>query len=313
MSNTKNKIMIMFPYGGFYNEPHKERMFFRLLHTAMDLAEEQVLVVINKDTESRSKQGHGLCDTFKEKIQDARYTDRVEPLYVWSVDTCQMWLHGWGHILDHYPGRRIVQLPGDLAAVSDPDSLFNKLETFITLETWPVVVGDFSSNETHSSKDLIDEYGTLPLMANWFPDVARAVSKKRLKRPRTEFLNIDHELLKQLLQKRKFAYEQTLNFLIQIWYMNDPHTLDNQIHVFDLGEFRDEEGFRKYTDCLDQIERMERMLKMLWREKNKPKNQASEPEFIDRYETLDLRSTSIRENARIIIQNLLRIEEVGIV
>jgi hypothetical protein len=95
--------------------------------------------------------------------------------------------------------------------------------------------------------------------------------------------------------------------------MNDPHTLDNQIHVFDLGEFRDEEGFRKYTDCLDQIERMERMLKMLWREKNKPKNQASEPEFIDRYETLDLRSTSIRENARIIIQNLLRIEEVGIV
>lgn len=309
MNKSTNKVMIIFPYGGFFNEPFKEEMFFRLLDTAISLTEGKVLVVINRDTERKSKNGHGLCETFKHKIKEAKYTDNVEELYVWSVDTCQMWLHGWGHILDKYPGCRIVQLPGDLASVADPDKLFNNLKTFINLGNWPLVVGDFYSNEEISAKDLIDEYGTFPLMANWFPDITRAIVRKQLKRPRSEFLNIDQNILQSLLLHRKFAYEQTLNFLIQIWYLNTPPSLEAQIHVFDLGEFRDEEGFRKYTDCLDQIERMERMLKMLWREKNKPQAQATEQDFIDRYDILDRRSTSIRENARIIIRNFLEIEE----
>jgi hypothetical protein len=73
-----------------------------------------------------------------------------------------------------------------------------------------------------------------------------------------------------------------------------------------LGEFRDDSSFREYRVCLDQIERTERMLKLLWREINEPTSQ-SEKDFIEDYHALDRRSTSIRENARIIIRNLLRV------
>ena len=45
------------------------------------------------------------------------------------------------------------------------------------------------------------------------------------------------------------------------------------------------------------------MLKLLWREIYDPRLQPEE--FIERYDRLDRRSTSIRENARIIIRNLL--------
>ena len=214
MNLSPNKIMIIFPYSGFSDEPHKEAMFFRMLDTALHLAEDQVLVVINQDTKRRSK-----LEIFENKIKEKEYVGRVEPLYVWAVDTCQMWLHGWGHIIDNHPGRRIVQLPGDLASVTDPEKLFNHLETFINLGSWPMIVGDFYSYEERSAKDLIDEYGTFPLMANWFPDIARAISKKNLKRPRTEFINIDQQQLTSLLMGRKFAYEQTLNFLIQMWFL----------------------------------------------------------------------------------------------
>jgi hypothetical protein len=76
------------------------------------------------------------------------------------------------------------------------------------------------------------------------------------------------------------------------------------ITTTNLGIISDDNSFRKYRDCLDQIERTERMLKLLWREiyENEYENLQ---DFINEYDQLDRHSTSIRESARIIIRNIL--------
>jgi hypothetical protein len=217
-----------------------------------------------------------------------------------------MWLAGWGYVIDKFEdASRIVQLPGDIDSIGDKRDFFIKLTTFITFNRpWDIVIGDFSSGDRFNAKDLIDRYGTYSLLANWFPEISKGILELPLNKPRSEFLNVNITTLKVLLEHRKFAYEQTLNMLIRAWdseharwkYKIQPHV---------LGTLKDESGFRQYRDCLDQIERTERMLRLLWREIREPADQSKYQDFIDLYDILDRRSTSIRENARIIIRNLL--------
>ena len=67
----------------------------------------------------------------------------------------------------------------------------------------------------------------------------------------------------------------------------------------------------RYKDCMDQIERTERLLKLLWREIYDPENGTVRDRFSnygelsDEYEVLDRRSTDIRDTARIIIKSFL--------
>jgi len=231
-----------------------------------------------------------------------------------------MWLSGWGKVLDTEGIKeddRIAQIPGDIDMVSESEddrSFFHKLSTFIALDGWDIVVGDFTSGDTFNAKELIDLYGTFALMANWFPDIAQNIRKLPLKKPRSEFLNIRVKTLKELLNHRKFAYEQTLNMLIRSWDINK-REWKYTIETVSLGTLKDDSTFRQYRDCLDQIERTERMLKLLWREINDVDEKMLEAdplgykekyqEYIDLYDRLDRRSTSIRENARIIIRNIL--------
>mgnify|MGYP000311785464 CR=1 FL=1 len=146
-------------------------------------------------------------------------------------------------------------------------------------------------------------------MANWFPEITQKILKKplALNKPRSEFINIDIGVLQELLAKKVFAYEQTLNILIQAWDFNKKDWVYS-IHNYNLGSFTDDGGIRQYAECVNQIERTERMMKFLWREKYKPsKNSGNQKyqEFIDKYHNLDLISTAIRENSRVTIRNLL--------
>ena len=259
-------------------------------------------VVLNRDTERRREARAFLHKAGKKKYKELRIHR------TWSVDTCQMWLSGWGSVIDDPSTRnidRVVQLPGDIETVHEEDaehgSFFNNLNTFVNLDAWDVVVGDFTSGDMYNAKELIDWYGTNALMANWFPDVANRIRLYSLNKPRSEFLNINVGTLKGLLKHRKFAYEQTLNMLIRLL---DGSKMYN-IKIERLGILKDDSSFRQYSDCLDQIERTERMLKLLWREYNGHLLQDKQQEFIDQYDRLDRLSTSIRENARVIIRNLL--------
>ena len=315
------KVIIMFPYSGYEAGEPREELFWSLVDCSLQETKDPPIVVLNEDTERRGKAKAFLND---------RRLSSVELQRCWAVDTCQMWLAGWGHVIDTCANGkvdRIVQIPGDIDKVSGTDGtisgFFNQLEGFINRTGRDIYIGDFKSEDRFSAKELIDLYGTYALMANWFPDIAQSCRRTlELNKLRSEFLNIKIETLKEMLIERKFAYEQTLNMIIRSWDFEkktgdhgDRGAWKYEIKKFDLGILKDDSRSRQYRDCLDQIERTERMLKMLWREFNEVPEELLKTnsweyekkyqEYIDLYDRLDRRSTSIRENARIIIRNIL--------
>jgi hypothetical protein len=220
-----------------------------------------------------------------------------------------MWLHGWGYILDRYSeASRIVQFPGDIDLIANRTTFFIEVDNFISFgDPWDIVIGDFTTGDQFSAKDLIDLFGTIPLLANWFPDVAKAIHGLALQRPRSEFLNVRTSVLRQLLDYRKFAYDQTLNMLIHAWDFAGSDW-KYRITRHSLGTLQDDKSARRYRECLDQIERTERMLKLLWREIYEPAASATPAaltQLFNEYDVLDQRSTAIRETARITIRSLL--------
>ena len=317
-SAVKTQVVIIFPYHGFKTEKQRKNLFWKMVDTCERVEATQGLlpiVVLNKDTENSGKANDFIQDPRTGENYGNTIKPKIKVHRTWSVDTCQMWLSGWGYAFDDInlsDNDRIVQLPGDIDFVQNEDDFFQHLDTFISLPDKDIVIGNFKSEDNSSAKELIDLYGTLALMANWFPDIAHGLRLKKLIKPRSEFLNIRVKTLKELTQYRKFAYEQTLNMLIRSWDPNKPTNSQKKgdwrysIKPYDLGVLKDDSNFREYTDCLDQIERTERMLKLLWREIHTDKNKVvHEQEFIDLYDRLDRRSTSIRENSRIILRNML--------
>jgi hypothetical protein len=76
-----------------------------------------------------------------------------------------------------------------------------------------------------------------------------------------------------------------LNMLIQVWYERGIHYWEELVSV---GQIEDDTDLRKYRDCLNQIERMERMLKMTWRERYWEENNPPVEQGIKRYHLLIL-------------------------
>ena len=289
------KIVIPFAYSGFSKAPKREALFWKILAIARKF-DDRPIVVLNADTADR-----GDADPF---LSDARNRpDELEVIRVWSVDTCQMWLAGWGHVLDNYKeAAHIVQIPGDLDLVANEHDFINNLKNFITHTASDIAIGDFKISDRFGAKMLIDEYGTYPLLCNWFPELTQAIFKLPLYRPRSEFLNLKADTLRILLQSRKFAYEQTINFLIGAWDF-EKSDWKYDITAFQLGEIEDDRSQRQqYMAALDQIERTERLLKLRWREIYKHTNFA---DFNRIFNQKDRGTTSIREAAGTIIQNLL--------
>ena len=296
------KTLIIFPYSGYELRSKRERVFWEIVDKCNGI-DNCPVIVLNRDTEIRQK-----ADTF---LNNVRSTN-LDVVKVWSVDTCQMWLSGWGHIIDNYKDcSRIVQIPGDIDTVKSERRFFSNLTGLIQANVPDIVIGDFHSQDQYSSKELIDTYGTYPLMSNWFPQVTKKIQSLPLLKPRSEFLNFNISILKELLCYRKFAYEQTLNSLIRSWNCEENKWRYN-INIQFLGELEDDKTFRQYRDTLDQIERTERMLKLLWREINEPKetgniddDEFNYKSFSAEYDLLDKKSTGMRESARTTIKALL--------
>ncbi|MBI1925115.1 hypothetical protein HYR99_12815 [Candidatus Poribacteria bacterium] len=188
------KTMIIFPYSGYDattpERVERERVFWRVVEECKAIDPKPV-VVLNRDTEIGGKAAKFL--------QDPK-TDGVEIKRAWSVDTCQMWLDGWGYIIDQYPeATRIVQLPGDIDTLVDPPDFYSSLGGLILATDSDIVIGDFRTGERYSAKELIDIYGTYPLLASWFPKISEIIRKIPLLKPRSEFLNIKVSTLKDLL------------------------------------------------------------------------------------------------------------------
>jgi hypothetical protein len=116
-----------------------------------------------------------------------------------------------------------------------------------------------------------------------------------------------------LINNRNFAYEQTLNFLIKSWNYDEAKWRYN-ISISRLGSLSDNKSFRNYRASIDQIERIERMLSLLWREIKAPKknDSVSEKEFEEQYtvfsneyDKLSTKSNGIMDTSRITLRALL--------
>ena len=367
---NKHLVVIMFPYSGFNTNPkyfsgdkqderknqkNRKKNFEKLIRCC-DKEGCRPLVILNKDTVNRkapnnadeffktyakNKKQDKNAETFKAKFDGISFDVRQ----VWSVDTCQMWLAGWGHIINNLEKKskslknyRLVQIPGDLDRVGkdkkEKKEFFKKtLRKFIKAHSADIVIGDYTTGSQFSSKNIIDIYGTFPLLGNWFPNVQDYLERQKINKPKSEFLNINIKVLKKLLGYPKFAYEQTLNMIIRLGYSLEyediPYPAHKQIITqgeqrqapwdkkfllgntheiakFDLGIIKDDPGFRNIQSCFDQIERTERLLKRLWRQLFSPPQTSDEKqyrEFLDEYDRRIQRSDAVTETARIMIRS----------
>lgn len=303
--STNSKPIIIFPFLGYENNKKCEWYFWWTVDQCRAI-DPKPIVVLPRVTVIR-----GDAVSF---IKDERYKN-LEVVQTWSVDTCQTWLAGWGYVLDHYPDvERIILLPGDLDYVHEDVEFYNNLKKFIETTGSDIAIGDFGTGDKYSAKSLVDTYGSYPLLANWFPEISKSTRSLPLHRSRSEFLNIKASVLRELLiNNRNFAYEQTLNILIKSWNY-DEIKWKYKISTHPLGSLSDNKSFRDYRSCIDQIERIERMLSLLWREIKEPKKKDSISDkkfeeqytvFSNEYDKLYTKSSSIIETARTTLRALL--------
>jgi hypothetical protein len=154
-------------------------------------------------------------------------------------------------------------------------------------------IGEIATGH-NNSKHLIDTYGTFALLYNWFPAEAQEI-RQFTERPRSEFLAVRHSFLRESLAQRWYAYEQTVVMLLHAVF-------DKKcISRFFVGNITDmPEGCESIAAAMQQVERTERVLKSIWRERNQ-----SQPAWIEQYRRREAQSEQVRKTALTILQNLL--------
>jgi hypothetical protein len=156
-----------------------------------------------------------------------------------------------------------------------------------------ICVGEVAADANHA-KHLIDTYGTFALLYNWFPAEAKEL-RLYTEQPRSEFFAVSHSFLREVLAQRWYAYEQTLVMLLQAIFNN------KRISRFFVGHISDQpQGRESLASAIQQVERTERILKMLWGERNEPK-----AGWIEQYRNLERQSEQVLRTALLILQNLL--------
>lgn len=225
----------------------------------------------------------------------ARHSDVID---AWCADTCQMWYTGLGAAFERgRKGDTYWLIPGDfnygshlgqevLSQLHDLPEICDELDQ-------DLCIGEIHTDHNHS-KQLIDDYGTFALLYNWFPKEAQAI-RECTERPRSEFFAIRHEFLDQVLHRRWYAYEQTVVMLLHAIF--DHKTISRFFvgHITDLPEGRD-----SLSSAMQQVERTERVLKTLWRERHRMKTGWSK-----QYRLLESQSEQVRRTALVLLENLL--------
>jgi hypothetical protein len=225
----------------------------------------------------------------------ARCSDILD---VWAVDTCQMWYTGLGTAFEQGRPRDVYWLiPGDFNyGTTVGNEVLGRLhdlpEIILELDQ-ELCIGEIATDHCNS-KQLIDTYGTFALLYNWFPAEAQEI-RQYTERPRSEFFAVCHSFLGEALRRRWYPYEQTVVMLLQAVFDK------KGISRFLVGNISDlPEGREPLASAMQQVERAERVLKAVWRERHQ-----AEPDWIERYRNLALTSNQIRHTALTILRNLL--------
>ncbi|HWN96989.1 MAG TPA: hypothetical protein VNT99_18310 [Methylomirabilota bacterium] len=225
----------------------------------------------------------------------ARCSDILD---AWCVDTCQMWYSALGMAHERGGANDVYWvIPGDFnygSALGHEvlSRLHDLPEICVELEQ-DVCIGEIAA-DLNNPKHLIDTYGTFALLYIWFPQEARGI-REYTERPRSEFFAMRHGFLGEMLNRRWFAYEQTVVTLL--------HAIFDKKHIsrFFVGHVSDlPEGRESVASAMAQVERTERVLKTLWRERHQ-----GTAGWIEQYRALDAQSEQVRRTAFTILQNLL--------
>ena len=229
------------------------------------------------------------------KTTVGRYSEILD---AWCVDTCQMWYAGLGLAFERGKAEDVYWLiPGDFnygAAVGQEvlGRLHDLPEIILELQQ-DLCIGEIAADR-NCSKQLIDTYGTFALLYNWFPAEGREI-RQFTERPRSEFFAVRHSFLRHVLEQRWYAYEQTVVMLLLAVLSN------KRISRFFVGDISDlPEGRDSLASAMQQVERTERVLKSLWRERK----QAS-PDWLEQYRRLEAQSEQIRRTASTVFENIL--------
>jgi hypothetical protein len=306
-ARRKGKIhpIIIYPYTHPGKLEHVTALYDDLIRR-LD-AEKQTycrpITVLNRQTYESNERDPTFWKFLNEKV--AAYSEVV---HTWSVDTCQMWLAGFGSAYEKSKADGGLAdvfwlIPGDFWYASDAGrNLIDKLgELPLTVRDkgYQLCLGEIST-DPNSSKQLIDTYGTYGLLYNWFPHetkIIRTITGK----PRTEFFAIGFNYLELALKSRWYAYEQTI--VILLLGLARGHIQPNmKICNVTLGHISDDPQGRDFlAHAMQQVERAERVLKLHWREVH-----AMETDWPDEFRKLDAQSEQIRGAALVIFENVLR-------
>lgn len=219
-------------------------------------------------------------------------------LDAWCVDTCQMWYAGLGQAFESGGCNDVYWLiPGDFnygtSVGQEVLSRLHDLPEIILELNEDLCIGEIATDH-NNSKQLIDTYGTFGLLYNWFPVEAQEI-RQFTERPRSEFFAVRHDFLREALSRRWYPYEQTVVMLLQAVFDR------KRISRFFVGNISDlPEGRESLASAMQQVERTERVLKALWRERHQ-----FEKDWIQRYRVLERQSEQVRRTALIILENLL--------
>jgi hypothetical protein len=221
-----------------------------------------------------------------------------EILDAWCVDTCQMWYSGLGAAFESGGPEDVYWLiPGDFnygTAVGQEvlGRLHDLPEICLELQQ-DLCIGEIATDH-NNPKQLIDTYGTFALLYTWFPSEAQEI-RQFTERPRSEFFAVRHAFLTEVLRQRWYAYEQTMVMLLQAVFG------DRRISRFFVGNISDlPEGRESVASAMQQVERTERVLKSLWRERHETRTG-----WAEQYRVLEAQSEQVLRTALIILQNLL--------
>ena len=252
------------------------------------------ITVMDRKTHSSNAHNKRFLE-FREQTV-ARCSEIID---AWCVDTCQMWYTGLGSAFERGNANDVYWLiPGDFnygSAVGHEvlSRLHDLPEICVELEQ-DLCIGEIATDHSNS-KQLIDDYGTFALLYTWFPSEAREV-REYTERPRSEFFAMRHGFLGEMLNRRWYAYEQTVVTLLQA-VIDKKHISRFSVgHVTDLLE-----GKESLSSAMAQVERTERVLKTIWRERHREK-----PGWAQQYRVLEAQSEQVRRTAFTILENLLQ-------
>jgi hypothetical protein len=251
------------------------------------------ITVMDRKTHHRMAHNKRFIEFRQETV--ARHSDVLD---AWCVDTCQMWYAGLGMAYERGSSPDVYWLiPGDfnyggtmgkevLGRLTDLPEICVELGQ-------DVCIGEIATDHSHS-KQLIDTHGTFGLLYNWFPTEAREI-RQYTERPRSEFFAIRHDFLGEMLNRRWFAYEQTVVILLHAVFGKKKITRFSVGDITDLPEGRD-----SLASAIQQVERTERVVKSLWRERHGARTGWSE-----QYRRLEAQSEQVRRAALIVLEKLL--------